>query len=114
MHPFITSVQPPLEMVEPAYYFVFAGSHILVIEDEDEMRLPRLASLEANPEIKNASIRQLHLGYIDSAPPIHCFAVEVPKDTAVPEKMSFVNLRQLYKHVTDEEMSLAGTRFTTD
>ncbi|MEM7335357.1 MAG: NAD(+) diphosphatase [Chloroflexota bacterium] len=105
---FITSVREPEQLAQPAYWFVFSGTHLLVIHDEENLKIPRLMNLNSMPFIKAAQLRTMQLGYVESDPPLYCYAVEVPRDTAVLENMEFLNLRQLYRRVTDDELTLAG------
>ena len=49
MHPFITSVQEPAKLEEPAYYFVFSGSHLLVYQDDEQVEIPRIMALGELP-----------------------------------------------------------------
>lgn len=77
-------------------------------EEDGDLYLLRLNDLNTLPTIHDAALRQLYLGYIDEDAPIHCFAVEVPRETAVPKGMSFLNLRQLFPKISDEYLTLAG------
>ena len=108
MPQFITSVHEPAELVQPAYWFVFAGTHLLVFQNEENTEIPQLNDLSSLPFVQETQVRRLYLGYLESDPPLHCYAVEVPRETAVPDNMTFANLRQLYRRVSDDELTLAG------
>lgn len=107
--PFMSSLTPPSEQVASAYWFVFAGSHLLVCEGSGGTAVPRASSLyDISPALSKAAIRSLYLGYLDGDEPIPCYGVEVLRDTAVPLRMGFYNLRQLYTRIPDELLTLAG------
>lgn len=109
-HPsFIPLLAPPSEQGGCAYWFIFSGTHLLVHESAAGAALPLSKTLaEINPVLADATLRTLYLGYLDEDEPLHCYGVEVQRDTAVPPNMAFYNLRQLYTRIPDALLTLAG------
>ena len=106
---FVSLVHPPINNLDSKYWFIFSGTHVLMSEAEDGLKIPIAQDLESiSSGIKEAAQRELYLGYIDGDSKCHCNAVEVPRDTAIPEGMAFYNLRQLYTRIPDELLTLAG------
>jgi NAD+ diphosphatase len=103
---FVSLVSPPEEETGTANWFIFSGSHLLIQETEAGVQIPQADRLShIAPTIAQAAIRQLYLGHLDG---VHCFGVEVPRETAVPDTFSFQNLRALFMRIPDELLTLAG------
>lgn len=101
---FIPQITPPTTLTEPAYWFIFSSFNLLVHQDENVVRVPRLRDLG---ELDVTAVRQQYLGYLDYPTPIHCFSAEAQDDNT-PDGMAFLNLRQLFGLLDDECLGLAG------
>ena len=98
---FTPSVSPPAEAVA-AYWFIFRGSDLLVVDEGETAVLPE-DTYELN------FLRQHYLGWIEGETThTHCFATEVPEETELPEGMQFTGLRQLFNRLPTEQLWLAG------
>lgn len=86
----IPSVNPPPDKSEPAWWFVFMASNVLVMEENGSISIPVLRELS---DLGLRPIREWYLGTINGS---HCYCAEVSEDAAVPEKMVFYGLRFLY------------------
>lgn len=97
---FIPSVTSPTE-ASPAIWFIFRGSALLVIDEEETAVLPtHCDGLEL--------LRQHYLGWIEGETAVHCFAAEVDPETEPPEAMQFVGLRPLFNRLPINYLRLAG------
>lgn len=103
---FTASVEPPDSLEEPAYWFIFQGTRLLVhLDDEDSARLPCIFD---PAEMGFTLIRQQYLGILENDKRIHCYSAEVAEDNELNEGMAFRGLRQLYTRLDDECFWLAG------
>lgn len=106
---FISSSTPPERLEMPAFYFIFSGNHLLIHEEETAVSLPRLTRLtEEMPFLSHHLLSHTFLGTLEDDASFPCFAAEVPRETTLPDGLAFVNLRQLYGRISDEELTLAG------
>lgn len=83
-----------------SYWFVFCSNKLLI--NPDECTVPcskKLAELNISP------VRTQYLGTLKGHP---CYSVEVSPDIAVPEGMSFNELRSLYGILDEDIFILAG------
>jgi NAD+ diphosphatase len=101
---FVPQITPPDTLAEPANWFIFSGFNLLVHQEENAARVPRLQDFT---ELGVTAVRQQYLGYLESSPSIHCFSVEAEDDTA-PDGMAYLSLRQLFGRLDDECFWLAG------
>ena len=108
MHPFscrdrsfISSATPPAEQ-NPAWWFAFVGSQLLVQQVAQQTHIPSLMSLS---EIGLQPVRSQFLGTLSDRP---CYEVELPNDTVPPDGMSLVTLRELYGVLPDDLFALGG------
>ena len=100
--PFIPSVTSPTETPDAAFWFIFRGSDLLVVENGETAELP--ASSE-----DFTLLRQHYLGKLEEeTADIHCYAAEVDRETQPPAGMQFVGLRQLFTRLSNEYLWLAG------
>lgn len=64
--PFFSSVQPPASADEPAYWFLFQGSNLLVYSGDDAPSpVPRLGGLD---EWGLTAVSPHYLGYLQTPP----------------------------------------------
>jgi NAD+ diphosphatase len=99
---FLPSVTPPSDHAGPAWWFVFRGGDILLIQNGEPHAIPYL------PEIESLSLtpRRSHfLGFRDDVP---SYAVEVDAETPAPNGLEFTGLRGLHGRVEDDLFALAG------
>jgi len=98
---FRSSIVPPPEQLEPAWWFAFQGDQLLVKMKTSSISIPCVVDLA---ELGLTSMRQHYLGRLAGR---HCYAVELVEGTP-PAGMSFQGLRQVYGCVDDHLFSLAG------
>ena len=99
---FISSIVPPVEQLEPAWWFAFQGDNLLVKLKASSVSIPCLVDFA---ELGLTSMCQLYLGQLAGR---HCYAVELAEGTAPPAGMSFQGVRQVYGCVDDHLFCLAG------
>ena len=98
-----SSVPPPSVKTEPAWWFIFAGQTLMVLEDGASVSIPLIvdpASLGLSP------IRERYLGTLAGR---HCYGVAVPEDSTIPSKMGFYGLRYLYERLAEPLFAIAMT-----
>ncbi|MCB8977836.1 MAG: NAD(+) diphosphatase [Ardenticatenaceae bacterium] len=100
--PFSPSLTPPTETPTAAYWFIFRGSDLLVVDGGETATLPT-----AKPNF--SLLRQHYLGQLDGeSEPIHCYTAEVDTTTEPPTGMQFTGLRQLFMRLPTDHLWLAG------
>jgi len=87
---FVSGIVPPEVRSEPAWWFVFQESKLLVYSSPDSVTLPFVIDLK---ELGLNVIRQNYLGHLDNR---LCYAAEVAEGTIPPAGMAFEGLRQVY------------------
>ena len=88
---------------DAALWFMFRGSDLLVTQGAaGQAELPPLPHPEA---IGLKGVRNQYLGLLGD---MHCYVLEVPKDTEEPEGWGWINLRNLYGAMDDDLVSVAG------
>ncbi|MCB9421003.1 MAG: NAD(+) diphosphatase [Ardenticatenaceae bacterium] len=105
---FVPQITPPETLEEPAYWFIFSGSKLLVHQKSDTVQVPRLWDLS---ELGVTAVRQQYLGYLEGSKPIHCYTVGVPEKSEAPAGMAFMGLRQLFGLLDETCIYLAGRAF---
>ncbi len=100
---FISGVVPPEERSEPAWWFVFQKSKLLVYQEPPSAKLPYLLDLE---ELGLTPLSKHYLGRLDNRP---CYTAEVAEGTTPPAGMTFEGLRRLYGFL-DEDLFWVATR----
>ncbi|MDK2799719.1 MAG: diphosphatase [Clostridiales bacterium] len=98
---YIPGVVPPDNQVEPAWWFIFHGSDILVKVADDSVSIPCVTHLE---ELNLSPIRKQYLGVLDGR---HCYSVEIIEDVNVKD-MCYRELRSLFGLIEDDLFLLAG------
>jgi NAD+ diphosphatase len=99
---FISSISPPTEQLEPAWWFAFQGEKLLVHVETSSVGIPCLVEFA---KLELTLMRQHYLGRLAGR---HCYAVELAEGIAPPAGMSFQGLRQIYGSVDDNLFGLAG------
>jgi NAD+ diphosphatase len=105
---FVPQITPPEALEELAYWFIFSGSKLLVHQESDAVRVPRLRELS---ELGITAVRQQYLGYLEENKPIHCYTISVPEKSVAPAGMAFMGLRQLFGLLDETCIWLAGRAF---
>lgn len=99
---FTPSVTAPTAPATRAYWFIFRGADVLVIDEGDTAVIPQ------NP-CDFTFLRQHYLGRIEGEmAQTHCFAAEVAETTEPPVGMQFAGLRQLFNRLPTDHLWLAG------
>lgn len=93
---FIPGIAPPALQSEPAWWFAFVGSKLLVHREGTLSQIPNLISLS---EIGLVPIRTQFLGSLDDQP---CYSAQLPKDAIAPDGMSLQGLRELYATLDED------------
>ncbi|HSR12862.1 MAG TPA: NAD(+) diphosphatase [Thermodesulfobacteriota bacterium] len=99
---FIPEVVPPAAKTEPAWWFAFRQSELLLYEDPSGSRIPRLTDFA---ELGVPSESEHYLGRIDGAP---VYAVGLPEGKPAPQGMAFEGLRKVYGSVDEDLFWLAA------
>jgi len=100
---FISGIVPPAERKEPAWWFAFQESKLLVYQGSDSVGIPCLVDFA---ELGLMALSQHYLGRLDNR---DCYAVELAEGTALPPGMVLEGLRQVYGRL-DEALFWVATR----
>ncbi len=103
MQSFISSFIPPEDRSEPAWWFAFQGSRLLVYAEPFSLRVPCLSDFG---ELGLKSLGQHYLGRLDHQ---HCFAVELADGMDPPVGMAYEGLRKVYG-LLDEDLFWVAAR----
>ena len=88
--PFIPALTPPADTPTAAYWFIFRGSDLLVVDEGESAALP-------TADHSFSLLRQHYLGQLEEhSQQIHCYTAEVTPETEPPAGMQFAGLRQLF------------------
>jgi len=98
----IPGIVPPAERTEPAWWFAFQQTRLLVRQESDQVSLPYLVHFG---ELGLTPVYQHYLGRLDGS---HCFAVEVAEGIALPTGMTFEGLRQVYGRLDEDLFWIAA------
>ena len=99
---FIPGIAPPEVQSEPAWWFAFVGSKLLVSLEGTVSQIPNLISLA---EIGLVAVRTQYLGRLENQP---CYSAELPLDAIAPDGMALRGLRELYSTLDDDLFALSG------
>ncbi len=92
---FVSGITPPAESTEPAWWFAFRQSKLLVRTESNRVSLPCLVTFE---EVGLTPLCRHYLGCLEGR---HCFAVGVAEETEPPPGMAFEGLRQVHGRVDE-------------
>jgi len=98
---FVLKHTPPPNSKADAYWFAFSNDRLLVIDQENNVDIPKCSSLE-NIDIN--PIRTQYLGTYDS---VDCYSAELEKIDP-PENFSFIDLRKVFEVISEDMFLLAG------
>lgn len=99
---FISGVVPPAERSEPAWWFVFQQSKLLVYQEPSPVNPPCLVDLG---ELGLTPLSNHYLGQLDKRP---CYTAEVAEGTIPPAGMTFEGLRRLYGSLDEDLFWIAA------
>ena len=99
---FVSGIVPPEEHSDPAWWFIFQESKLLVYSNPESVTVPFLIDPE---ELGLTANRQNYLGRIDDN---RCYAAEVSEGTTPPAGMAFEGLRQVYGHLDEDLFWIAA------
>lgn len=99
------AVTAPTDKTEAAYWFIFYGSKILVISENNACRIPYM---KYPAQAGLSVIRTQYLGLFDGKP---CYSAELSTEEAVPAGMTFIELRALYDFIAEDLFLLAGKAY---
>lgn len=100
--PFIPSIAKPSEQTEPAWWFVFQESKLLVRTENDSLTVPCVPGND--PFSLSPCLRRQYLGILDRR---HCYAAE-SENVIWPRGMSFQGLRSLFGMLDEDLYKAAG------
>lgn len=98
---FVSSITPPSEKTDPAWWFVFQNDRLMIKQEENQTTLPLAVNLDAlnlNP------VREQYLGTLQG---IHCYSAELTPEAQCPENTNFMNLRRLFGQLEEETLKAA-------
>jgi len=99
---FISGIVLPKERLEPAWWFAFQESKLLIYQNPPWVSLPFLVDFG---ELGLIPLSDHYLGRFDNQP---CYAVEVAEGTIPPEGMTFEGLRQVYGRLDEDLFWIAA------
>jgi NAD+ diphosphatase len=99
---FVSGIVPPEVRSEPAWWFVFQESKLLVYEEPSRFNLPCLVDLAA---LGLTPLSEHYLGRLDNRP---CYAVEVAEGTLPPAGMTFEGLHRVYGRLDEDLFWIAA------
>ncbi len=100
---FVSGMVAPDGRSEPAWWFIFQESKLLIYQSPESVTLPFLIDLN---KLGLIMIRQNYLGQLDHR---LCYAAEVAEGTIPPAGMAFEGLRQVYGRL-DEDLFWVAAR----
>ena len=98
---FVSGIVPPEGRSEPALWFAFQGSRLLVYVMSSSITVPNLTSFS---ELGLEVVRQNYLGRLGNS---HCYAVELQEGIPAPDGMAFHDLRQVYGSLEEDLFQIA-------
>jgi NAD+ diphosphatase len=100
---FVSGIVPPMDKLEPALWFAFQESKLLVYQEPYSLSVPFLIDFR---ESGLTPLSEHYLGRLDHC---NCYAVEVAGGIFPPSGMNFEGLRQVYGRL-DEDLFWIATR----
>ena len=102
---FVASYKETFDEREPSWWFVFAGTKLLVQRSDQGVRIPLLKGLHTLPlEV----LRKQYLGTMNGR---SCLSAECEANDQIPDGMEFQGLRKLYGALDEEMFWVAGRAF---
>jgi len=103
--PFVALASPPASVEQPAYWFIFQGSQVLVRREEGRAFVPEAVHMG---QLGLEALRMQYLGLLATR---HCFSAECAADVAPPAGFVWSGLRALFGQFDDVMLGLAGRAF---
>ncbi len=98
---FVSIATAPPELAEPALWFVFQDSHLLVQTAGPLFSVPAAADLGA------LSLTPQHVQYLGRLGDTHCLCADAPPDVELPAGWRFLGLRRLFDHLDPDLFRVA-------
>lgn len=98
---FVSSIDPPQEKSEPAWWFVFIVHTLIVREEGETISIPFIQDLST---LGLQPIREWYLGTLNGH---HCYCAEVSENISLPEGMVSYGLRYLYGRIEKSHHKIA-------
>ena len=92
---FISTIDPPQEKSEPAWWFVFIVHTLIVREEGEALSIPFIQDVTA---LGVQPIREWYLGTLNGH---HCYCAEASENISLPEGMVSYGLRYLYRRIEE-------------
>lgn len=99
--PFTPEVVPPADRAEPAWWFAFHGTRLLIRTSGDAVDIPYVVDFA---ELGVTAVHYHYLGRLDGRP---CYAVDLADDQ-LPGNLALQGLRQVYEHLDEDLFALGG------
>ncbi len=99
---FVSGIVPPVVRSEPAWWFIFQESKLLVEERPSGLSLPCLVHIT---ELGLVPLREHYVGRLDHRP---CYAAEVAEGATPPAGLAFEALRQVYGRLDENLFWIAA------
>jgi NAD+ diphosphatase len=96
------AVVPPAENEEPAWWFIFRGSRLLVRIENERASVPLAKTFS---ELGLPEIRSQYLGRLNER---HCYSAEVDQEVQAPDDWTFQGLRRLFGLLPEPLFWVAG------
>jgi len=100
--PFVPLIVPPATITEPALWFVFQGTTVLVQREESRVSLP------VHLHIHELGLEPVRVQYVGRYAGQHCFSCEIAAEIPAPAGMSWAGLRSLFGAVDDALFGVVG------
>jgi NAD+ diphosphatase len=102
---YVPLITPPDALNEPALWFAFQGSQILVCSGPQYPEIPCLVDLATQ------GLKPLRRHYLGLYAGKHCYTVEVSEADPTPEGWARLGLRELFGHFDDALAALSGRAY---
>jgi len=99
---FVALVHPPERASEPAHWFLFQGSQLLVRREADRASVPLIA------DPRDLGLHPLRTQYLGTLAGRHCYSAECGAGAAPAENYTWSGLRALFGLFDDVTFALAG------
>src|SRR5512139_1770845 len=96
---------PPRARTEPALWFAFQRSQMLVCRGDNGARVPCCHDLEAH------GLKPLRTQYLGTYDGRHCYTVELHEEAPTPAGWQLVGLRDIFAQVESTLAALSGRAF---
>lgn len=98
---YIPSNERPLKKTEPAWWFIFYRTKLLITAPESKPAIPLLPGLN---DLGFNPVEEIYLGTLEGK---NCYVAAVIDSVEVPADMAFLDLRQLHGKIDEELIYLS-------